>query len=194
MKYIFAIFSKMYRKDCLRDNFWRSKCLKTYFRKHANIAAVCTGFQHSFIYTFCVLINIYKLLFYAGFTSRLFFIRNYWRASGSAVLSWAFRLLRQHTTCACCSQPLSCVLCLLAVPAVSWLLSLANATHTNPNNSNNTGRKEKAAGRLHHGLGTRYHPWRVTRSYDSWTCPEEPTSWLWLSPALSSNSRSNERW
>ena len=31
MKYIFAFFSKMYRKYCLRDNFWRSKFLKCTF-------------------------------------------------------------------------------------------------------------------------------------------------------------------
>ena len=36
MKYIFAFFSKMYHKYCLRDSFWRSKFLETYFRKHYN--------------------------------------------------------------------------------------------------------------------------------------------------------------
>ena len=35
MKHIFAFFSKFYRKYCLRDNFWRSKFLKRYFRKHS---------------------------------------------------------------------------------------------------------------------------------------------------------------
>ena len=34
MKYIFAFFKKMYRKYCLRDNFWKRKFLETYFRKH----------------------------------------------------------------------------------------------------------------------------------------------------------------
>ena len=36
MKYIFAFFSKIYRKYCLRDHFLTSKFLKTYFRKHAS--------------------------------------------------------------------------------------------------------------------------------------------------------------
>ena len=36
IKYIFAFFSKIYRKYCLRDDVWRSKFLETYFRKHTN--------------------------------------------------------------------------------------------------------------------------------------------------------------
>ena len=37
MKYIFAFFSEIYRKSYLRDNFLRSKFIKTYFRKHSNV-------------------------------------------------------------------------------------------------------------------------------------------------------------
>ena len=36
MKYIFAFFSKIYRKYCLRDHFWRSEFLATYLCKHTN--------------------------------------------------------------------------------------------------------------------------------------------------------------
>ena len=39
MNYIFAIFSEIYRKSYLRDNFGTCKFLKRYFRTHTNVSS-----------------------------------------------------------------------------------------------------------------------------------------------------------
>ena len=36
----------MYRKSCLRDNFWRSTFWKTYFRKHSNVKTTRRKFKN----------------------------------------------------------------------------------------------------------------------------------------------------
>ena len=97
------------------------------------------------------------------------------RQGQSAVLSWAFWLLRQHTTCASRSLEHNnhsvCVLCLLAVSRP--LNSLASEINEHEpqhqlqqyrkvigaaKTTVNTTGKEQVAARLHHGSGTRYHP------------------------------------
>ena len=88
MKYIFAFFSKMYRKYCLRDNFWRSKFLKCTFANTLISRLFFAKFLYFHIFPFffhileceafqifCSVLNFQTLEMFLVFPAFPFFLR-----------------------------------------------------------------------------------------------------------------------